>query len=194
MLPGASSSRTSTSRSSVTTSRTSVVAHARAQQLREEHVGRRQREGLAPQPPPQPDGVMQAEGVEVHVDAVVGVERPSGTGVRAGPVHLQERAAARQADVAVLLVAQAGERAQEPLGRGARRDQVEVAMLAPAGVPGGAQREDGEAADEPDVDAVGARRSTRSSASSSISCRPRGGAAEGEPSMPTWYRAGRDAG
>ena len=101
---------------------------------------------------------MLAEGVQVHIDAVVRVDGPGRTPVRARPVRLQQRASAGEAHVAVLFVAQPRERRQQALGPTARRDEVEVAVVTPARARVGAQRQDGETADEADLHAVSARR------------------------------------
>ena len=144
---------------------------------------------LAPQAPAQRDGVVQAERVQVDVDAVVGVERTGGARVRARPVHLQQRASAGQAHVAVLLVAEARERAEQPLGRGARRDQVEVAVLAPARAP---DRRTGRGRRDRRRD--GRRRRRRAPRRRGRAPRRASGAAPGAapsgggPSMPSWYR------
>ena len=105
-----------------------VGIRRRPLQLDEQDVARRHRVGLDLQARPQVDAVVELEGVEVEVDAIVGVGAPPAGLVTARPKELALAASRSHRHLAVLLPAQSDDHGRGLLYVTAEPDQVDVAV------------------------------------------------------------------
>ena len=132
-----------------------VVGGRRALELDEHDVGGRHGVGVAGQAVLQGDLVVEPEGVEVDVDAVVVVGSPAvARHVHALAEELHHLAGGREAHVAVFLIAEGAQRARHALGLAAQADEVDVADRSPGEPLIGARGQDGKAAHEAQHDAA----------------------------------------
>ena len=135
-----------------------VVVDLGALQLDEQHVARGHGVGLELQPAPQIDAVVEPEGVEVEVDAVVVVGAAATGRVAAVAKELALAAHRGHRHLAVLGPAEPAEHGRHGLRGAGERRQVDVAVGAPAERGVAAVLAYGEAAEQAHHHTLGARR------------------------------------